>query len=305
MFYDCVSLREVVLGPGWSFGYSSLRTLPTPPTTDGYTGKWINSSVENATAVTPAILRSVYSGTDAGGQYGPGTYVWDELESASLTLDLNGGMAPDGVTYPSVYYLTRALRLPGTDGATLPAPIKYGYDFAGWTDAASDSQETVTEIPADSTGDRAFTATWTATQLEFTVPSVIAYVVQSDGTLTGPSNAYVENETQWPIQVSKLQATAADGFHIVADVTATSPTEPNAVDLSIGPAEHQVSLADYLTEAAVPTPGDWQMGEKTATESERRLALVTEGHAARLTADVTSSTPFATLKWTVGLVLAA
>lgn len=48
------------------------------------------------------------------------------------------------------------------DGAiTLPTPVKYGYDFAGWTQDGNQTLYPVMTIPAGSKGDRTFTAHWT------------------------------------------------------------------------------------------------------------------------------------------------
>lgn len=44
---------------------------------------------------------------------------------------------------------------------TLPTPVKTGYDFAGWTGDGLTEPTKVVVIPADATGSRSYTATWT------------------------------------------------------------------------------------------------------------------------------------------------
>lgn len=87
MFTGCSNLSSVTLGENFSFtgnnitNTSNKALLPTPPTTEPYTGKWVNSSIVGAQAVTAENLRDNYDGTATTGDYGRGTYVWDASTS--------------------------------------------------------------------------------------------------------------------------------------------------------------------------------------------------------------------------------
>ena len=73
------------------------------------------------------------------------------LHDYTITYDLAGGTADNVTTYNIE-----------SDAITLTNPTRTGYDFAGWTGTdLDDATETVT-IDHGSTGDRSYTATWTA-----------------------------------------------------------------------------------------------------------------------------------------------
>ena len=108
---------------------SDLITL-ADPTREGYT----------FTGWTP-------TGSIPAGSTGNKTFTatWSDPIAYDITYDLAGGI--NDPANPATYTIESAL-------ITLAAPTRAGYDFTGWTPTDN--------IPAGSTGDKAFTATWSA-----------------------------------------------------------------------------------------------------------------------------------------------
>ena len=69
----------------------------------------------------------------------------------SITYDLKGGQLASG-SNPTTY--TKSSRF------TLVNPTRTGYDFAGWTGTGLDKATMTVTVPAGSTGNRSYTATW-------------------------------------------------------------------------------------------------------------------------------------------------
>lgn len=72
----------------------------------------------------------------------------------AIDYELNGGWMPLGQTNPTVYTVQNG-------EITLFPPMRAGYLFAGWTEPGIDEPRLTVTIPANSTGDRKFTANWT------------------------------------------------------------------------------------------------------------------------------------------------
>lgn len=72
----------------------------------------------------------------------------------SITYDLAGGKLPAGKTNPTTYTKSSGFTL-------VNHPTRTGYDFAGWTGTGLDKPSMRVEVPAGSTGNRSYTATWT------------------------------------------------------------------------------------------------------------------------------------------------
>ena len=70
----------------------------------------------------------------------------------AITYDLAGGTV--ATANPATYNVESA-------AITLVNPTREGYTFAGWTGTGLDAASTTVTIPAGSTGDRTYTATWT------------------------------------------------------------------------------------------------------------------------------------------------
>lgn len=86
----------------------------------------------------------------------------------SITYDLKGGKLASG-SNPTTYTKSSSF--------TLLNPTRTGYDFAGWTGTGLDNKPTMTvTVPAGSTGNRSYTATWTVKSY------TVTFDVQGHGT---------------------------------------------------------------------------------------------------------------------------
>ena len=83
-------------------------------------------------------------------------------EEYPITFNLDGGHFRDGDPVYTSYNVEN-------DTFTIPQPVKDGYDFAGWTGTDLTEPTKVVTIAKGSTGDREYTATWTAKQIKVTV----------------------------------------------------------------------------------------------------------------------------------------
>lgn len=129
--------------------------------------------------------------------------------------------------------------------------------------------------------------------LAFTVPTAINYVVDADGTMTGPTNATIQNRSVMGINVSSVDVDEETPFTIVADATASSTD--NSVDLQFGPSEDQLNAADYLTKTDVNDASKWEMGAEGAADAN--LGIQTDGHVSHVAKDITQQSKFGTIKW--------
>jgi surface protein len=129
--------------------------------------------------------------------------------------------------------------------------------------------------------------------LAFTVPASINYVVDADGTMTGPTNASIQNRSVMGINVSSVDVDEETPFKIVSDATAS--TDANSVDLEFGPAEDQLNAADYLTKTDVADASKWEMGAEGAADAN--LGIETDGHVSHVAKDITQQSKFGTIKW--------
>lgn len=87
----------------------------------------------------------------------------------SISYDLAGGKLPAGKTNPTTY--TKE-----SGEFTLVNPTRTGYDFAGWKGTGLDQATMTVTVPAGSTGNRSYTATWTAKSY------TVTFDVQGHGT---------------------------------------------------------------------------------------------------------------------------
>ena len=121
--------------------YEGKATAPDAPEKTGYTfdGWYLNGKEFNfETPITENITL---------------TAAWETVQY-TITYDLDYGTVAG--TNPTEYNIT-------SSDITLINPTKTGYTFKGWsgTDLTGDGNKSVT-IPAGSTGDRSYTANWTA-----------------------------------------------------------------------------------------------------------------------------------------------
>ena len=97
------------------------------------------------------------------------TFVSSPDSYYSISYDLDGGKLPAGKTNPTTY--TKE-----SGEFTLVNPTRTGYDFAGWKGTGLDQATMTVTVPAGSTGNRSYTATWTAKSY------TVTFDVQGHGT---------------------------------------------------------------------------------------------------------------------------
>ena len=73
--------------------------------------------------------------------------------SYTITYNLNNGAFPVDVVVPTSYITEMTPK-------ALPTPVRDGYNFVGWSNNTKFTGETITEIPAGSTGNKEFWAIW-------------------------------------------------------------------------------------------------------------------------------------------------
>lgn len=119
-------------------------TLPTP-TKDGYA--FIGySNTENGNVLYSKNIDNI---DDINNKE---IYAKYEIENYSISYNLNDGSAS------SLVYNYNA----ETDSFTLPTPVREGYTFVGWTGTGLSSVTPNVTINKGSTGNRSYTANWTA-----------------------------------------------------------------------------------------------------------------------------------------------
>ena len=118
-------------------------------------------TVEDKTEATDPAVREIFVG-NAGWEnpHTEGTAINHDLDyvatfapiTYAITYDLAGGTV--ATANPATYNVESA-------AITLVNPTREGYTFAGWTGTALEGSAVEVSIPAGSTGDRTYTATWT------------------------------------------------------------------------------------------------------------------------------------------------
>ena len=100
---------------------------------------------------------------DFGGTYSGNSstklYAHWNLVNYSISYTLNGGSVTGN---PTSYNVT-------TNTFTLKNPTRTGYTFAGWTGSNGTTKQTTVQIAKGSTGDKSYTANWTANQYTITL----------------------------------------------------------------------------------------------------------------------------------------
>ncbi|MBR6221941.1 MAG: InlB B-repeat-containing protein [Lachnospiraceae bacterium] len=116
--------------------------------TDGYSFKNWTGDKTSATFTMPASDVTV----TANG----------EPTSYSITYNLVGGSVDQATPNPTSYTIESA-------AITLNNPTRTGYTFTGWTSTSLPAKTTSVTIPANSTGDRTYTANWSADEYTITL----------------------------------------------------------------------------------------------------------------------------------------
>ena len=146
------------------------------------------------------------------------------------------------------------------------------------------------------------TVTLTAadTQMKFTVPTVIAFAANADGSLQGPSadSVKITNQSVYPIHVTKVSAAEQAPFNLVSDVS--GGTDANAVSFTMKTGATTVDAAAGKDTSAV---ADFDLGYAgSGTDS---ISFETAGKLARANADLSKAQQIATVSWTLAPGVAA
>ena len=182
------ALADGVTNPANYTIESSAVTLNNPTKT-GYTFVgWTGTGLTE-----PSSSVTIPAGSTGNREY---TATWTAL-SYEIRYDLDGGALADGVTNPEIYTIE-------SGAITLNNPTKTGYTFAGWTGTGLTSATQTVTIPAGSTGDREYTATWRANRY------TVAFSANGGtGTMDPMSFSYDEEKTL------TANAFTREGYHFL------------------------------------------------------------------------------------------
>ena len=143
MFNRCNNLKTIILGDSFRFygkqKKDNLRKywaiLPTPPESDGYTGKWIREDGLSG-PFTPEELQDNYTSEMAG------TWIWEKV-SNEYTLSFDAGEHGTGAMPP--------VKVISGEDFTLPLNqfVSFGYEFDHWDDGNGTTYQDRDTIPAN------------------------------------------------------------------------------------------------------------------------------------------------------------
>ncbi|MBQ6346144.1 MAG: InlB B-repeat-containing protein, partial [Clostridia bacterium] len=139
----------------------------------------------------------------------------------TITYDLDGGALAEGQSNPTTYTIE-------SDAITLTNPTKAGYDFAGWTGTDLSAVAPSVTIAKGITGDRSYTATWTAKKYtvqfvnddnnntvlqtgEVAFGDTPTYDFNNKGVPTKPADGYTYTFAGWTPAVAAITEVPTDG----------------------------------------------------------------------------------------------
>ena len=177
--------------------YSELSDAITlvNPTRNGYTFTgWTGTDLDE-----PTMTVTIPAGSTGNRSY---TATWSPI-AYNITYNLGGGTLPEGESNPTSYNIE-------SGAITLFNPIREDYTFVGWTGTGLNGATMTVTIPAGSTGDREYTATW----LQLSTDTYLAYntTTQEFETLTAPVYTTVTSGT----------TTMNNGWYVVKENTTIS-----------------------------------------------------------------------------------
>jgi surface protein len=284
----CSALRELKVPAG-----AKIMGLSEHRAQGEYASTWGNAE----RGITGSTASNLVSTVNAGN--GAGTWTWD-LAGYTVNFMITGsGMAMP----PEQVKTDEAWTVPNCE-VTRPY-----YDFVEWRGSDGKTYHAGDIIPAG-TFTYGYKLTLTAVfeaheygpgeldgNMQITVPTSINYVVDVDGSLMGPTNAYIQNLSAFAAHVSSVDVDAEDGFEFVEDAAASSAA--NSVDMQIGPEADMLQVSEYLSKKDVSDMTKWNMKAAGAAESADKLSLKTAGNVSHVTKDITSQTKFGIIKWYV------
>lgn len=176
------------------------------PTKTGYTfSKWVTA--DGGSTGYDFANETVTGKTSVYASWTPVTY--------TITYDLAGGTLPAGKTNPADYTIE-------TEDITLQNPECAGYTFAGWSGTGLAADSTTVTIAKGSTGNRKYTANWTAKTYGITL--------NGNGGTGDDLTGYTYGQgAALPANWTKTGYTFA-GWYDNKDCTGTPVTEVSATD---------------------------------------------------------------------------
>ena len=150
---------------------------------------------------------------------------WTVNEYA-ISYDLDGGALGEGISNPTGYTVESAFKLYN--------PTKEGYTFAGWTGTGLTEATTSVSVAAGNTGERSYTATWTANAYSITWNN-------DDGTKIDTTTV---NYGEMPTHADAVKAPNAQYTYIFAGWTP-------AIEAVSGEATYTATYTDIVNEYMV------------------------------------------------------
>lgn len=177
---------------------------------------------------------------------------------------------------PCLAFAADASNQTGTGQSNLVMTVENPSEYGGTEDP---SNPPIDSSDPDSPG----------SNLSFTVPSVMNYVVKADGSLIGPSGdvAHVTNLSAFATHVSSLDVDSEPLFNIVRDATVS--TVDNSVDFTVGPNGDALQAVDYLVKKGVNDPTKWNMTAAQSQSQSDELPVQSSGHVSHLTLGTSAS----------------
>ena len=143
-----------------------------------------------------------------------------------ITYDLAGGALAEDVTNPVTYTVETEF--------TLSNPTKNGYDFTGWTGSNGDTPERVVKIEKGTTGDKTYTANYSA------VAYTITYSLGADDVVNdNPTGFNPDSET------FTLNEPTRTGYTFLGWTGSNGDTPQTSVTIAIGSTENKAYTANW------------------------------------------------------------
>ena len=198
-----------------SINYGAGIDLTTlTPTKNGYTfAGWSNGT-------------DTFTGSETSADLNPSNSVsvtltaqWTPIDY-TISYTLNSGSLPSGTTNPSTYTIE-------SNAITLNNPTRAGYNFKGWsgTGLTGDSNTTVT-IAKGSTGNRSYTANWTAKTITLTLDGQSATTAGTTAAYFKYATAtyYSNSDCTTQLTDNKITVPARNGYSFGGYYTGTNGT---------------------------------------------------------------------------------
>ena len=149
------------------------------------------------------------------------------VEVYSITYNYNGGVLPEGVINPESYD-------EASDTIILNNPKKEGYSFEGWTGSNGDTPERVVKIEKGTTGNKTYTANYSA------VAYTITYVLGADDVINdNPTGYNPDSET------FTLNEPERTGYSFTGWTGSNGDTPQTSVTISKGSSDNKSYTANW------------------------------------------------------------